>query len=98
MVGFVLGLFDFREMTITSNRHNNRKICTRWWHLLDANSSRKELPQNYHATPHPYTTATFGVRLALRLFEKSNNDVTTSTVSNQLLHVPSTAWARESLL
>ena len=39
-------------------------------------------------TPHPYTkTATFGLRLALRLFEKTNNDVTTSTVSNQLLHV-----------
>ena len=46
-------------------------------------------------TPHPYTktgkrafaTAMFGLRLALRLFEKMNNDVTTSTVSNQLLHV-----------
>ena len=46
-------------------------------------------------TPHPYTktatraftTATFGLHLALRLFEKTNNDVTTSTVSNQLLHV-----------
>ena len=46
-------------------------------------------------TPHPYTktamrafaTTTFGLRLALRLFEKTNNDVTTSTVSNQLLHV-----------
>ena len=32
--------------------------------------------------------ATFGLRLALRLFEKTNNDVTpTSTVSNPLLHV-----------
>ena len=49
-----------------------------------------------HTTPHPYTktamrafaTATFGLRLALRLFEKTNNDVTTtSTVSNPLLHV-----------
>ena len=46
-------------------------------------------------TPHPYTktakrafaTATFGLRLALRLFEKTNNDVTTSIVSNQLMHV-----------
>ena len=46
--------------------------------------------------PHPYTkivmrafaTATFGLRLALHLFEKTNNDVTTtSTVSNPLLHV-----------
>jgi hypothetical protein len=36
-----------------------------------------------------FATATFGLRLALRLFEKTNNDVTTtaSTVSNQLLHV-----------
>ena len=36
-----------------------------------------------------FTTATFGLRLALRLFEKMNNDVTTtaSTVSNPLLHV-----------
>ena len=34
-------------------------------------------------------TATFGLRLALRLFEKTNNDVTTtaSTVLNPLLHV-----------
>ena len=33
-------------------------------------------------------TATFGLRLALRLFEKTNNDVTpTYTVSNPLLHV-----------
>ena len=49
-----------------------------------------------HTTPHPYTktamrafaTAMFGLRLALRLFEKTNNDVTpTSTVSNELLHV-----------
>ena len=48
-------------------------------------------------TPHPYTktatrafaTATFELRLALRLFEKTNNDVTTiaSTMSNPLLHV-----------
>ena len=45
--------------------------------------------------PHPYTksatrafgTATFGLRLALRLFKRTNNDVTTSTVSNKLLHV-----------
>ena len=45
--------------------------------------------------PHPYTKtamrafaiATFGLRLALRLFEKMNNDVTTSTVSKQLMHV-----------
>lgn len=45
--------------------------------------------------PHPYTktatrafaTATLGLCLALRLFEKMNNDVTTSIVSNQLLHV-----------
>ena len=36
-----------------------------------------------------FATATFGLRLALRLFEKKNNDVTTtaSTVSNPLLHV-----------
>lgn len=36
-----------------------------------------------------FATATFGLRLALRLFEKTNNDVTTtaSTVSKQLLHV-----------
>ena len=36
-----------------------------------------------------FASATFGLRLALRLFEKTNNDVTTtaSTVSNQLLHV-----------
>ena len=33
-----------------------------------------------------FTTATFDLRLALRLFEKTNNDVTTSTISNQLLH------------
>src|SRR3989337_4278060 len=95
MVRFVLGLFDFRRMTIISNCYNNHKICIRRWHLLDANSSRKELPQNCRTTPHPYTktatrafaTATFGLRLALRLFEKTNNDVSTSTVSNQLLHV-----------
>ena len=50
----------------------------------------------HRTTPHPYTktamrafaTATFGLRLALRLLEKTNNDVTTtSTVSNPLLHV-----------
>ena len=36
-----------------------------------------------------FATATFGLRLALRLFKKTNNDVTTtaSTVSNPLLHV-----------
>ena len=36
-----------------------------------------------------FATASFGLRLALRLFEKTNNDVTTtaSTVSNPLLHV-----------
>ena len=36
-----------------------------------------------------FATATFGLRLDLRLFEKTNNDVTTaiSTVSNPLLHV-----------
>ena len=36
-----------------------------------------------------FATATFGLRLGLRLFEKTNNDVTTtaSTVSNPLLHV-----------
>ena len=36
-----------------------------------------------------FTTTTFSLRLALRLFEKTNNDVTTtaSTVSNPLLHV-----------
>ena len=36
-----------------------------------------------------FATATFGLRLALRLFEKTNNDVTTtaSTVSNPMLHV-----------
>ena len=36
-----------------------------------------------------FATATFGLCLALRLFEKTNNDVTTtaSTVSNPLLHV-----------
>ena len=36
-----------------------------------------------------FATATFGLRFALRLFEKTNNDVTTtaSTVSNPLLHV-----------
>ena len=43
-----------------------------------------------------FTTATFGLRLALRLFEKTNNDVTTttSTVSNPLLHVrrPRSGW------
>ena len=48
-------------------------------------------------TPHAYTktatraftTATFRLHLALRLFEKTNNDVTTaaSTVSNPPLHV-----------
>ena len=43
-----------------------------------------------------FATATFGLRLALRLFEKTNNDVTTtaSTVSNPLLHVrpPRAGW------
>ena len=36
-----------------------------------------------------FAIATFGLRLDLRLFEKTNNDVTTtaSTVSNPLLHV-----------
>ena len=36
-----------------------------------------------------FATATFGLRLALCLFEKTNNDVTTtaSTMSNPLLHV-----------
>ena len=36
-----------------------------------------------------FASATFGLHLALRLFEKTNNDVTTtaSTVSNPLLHV-----------
>ena len=36
-----------------------------------------------------FATTTFGLRLALCLFEKTNNDVTTtaSTVSNPLLHV-----------
>ena len=36
-----------------------------------------------------FTTGMFGLRLALRLFEKTNNDVTTtaSKVSNPLLHV-----------
>ena len=36
-----------------------------------------------------FATATFGLRLALRLFEKTNNDVTTtaSTILNPLLHV-----------
>ena len=36
-----------------------------------------------------FATATFGLLLALRLFEKTNNDVTTtaSTMSNPLLHV-----------
>ena len=36
-----------------------------------------------------FATATFGLLLDLRLFEKTNNDVTTtaSTVSNTLLHV-----------
>ena len=36
-----------------------------------------------------FATAKFGLHLALRLFEKTNNDVTTtaSTVSNPLLHV-----------
>ena len=35
-----------------------------------------------------FSTATFGLRLALRLFDKRNNDVTTTTsiVSNPLLH------------
>ena len=41
-----------------------------------------------HCTTRAFATATFGLRLALRLFEKMNNDVTpTSTVSNPLLHV-----------
>ena len=41
-----------------------------------------------HRTTRAFTTATFGLLLALRLFEKTNNDVTpTSTVSNPLLHV-----------
>ena len=43
-----------------------------------------------------FATAMFGLRLALRLFEKTNNDVTTtaSTVSNPLLHVrpPRVGW------
>ena len=43
-----------------------------------------------------FATATFGLRLALGLFEKTNNDVTTtaSTVSNPLLHVrpPRVGW------
>ena len=39
-------------------------------------------------TTRAFAAATFGLRLALRLFEKTNNDVTpTSTVSNTLLHV-----------
>ena len=35
-----------------------------------------------------FSHATFGLRLALRLFEKTNNDITTtaSTMSNPLLH------------
>ena len=50
----------------------------------------------HRPTPHPYTKnatrvfaiATFGLYLALCLFDKTNNDVTpTSTVSNPLLHV-----------
>ena len=51
----------------------------------------------HRTMPHPYTmtamrafaTATFGLRLALRLFEKTNNDVTTTStvVLNPLLHV-----------
>ena len=41
-----------------------------------------------HHTTRAFATASFGLRLALRLFEKTNNDVTpTSTVSNPLLHV-----------
>ena len=41
-----------------------------------------------HRTTRAFATATFELRLALRLFEKTNNDVTpTSTVSNPLLHV-----------
>ena len=41
-----------------------------------------------HRTTRAFATATFGLHLALRLFEKTNNDVTpTSTVSNPLLHV-----------
>ena len=41
-----------------------------------------------HRTTRAFATAMFGLRLALRLFEKTNNDVTpTSTVSNPLLHV-----------
>ena len=41
-----------------------------------------------HRTTRVFATATFGLRLALRLFENTNNDVTpTSTVSNPLLHV-----------
>ena len=42
-----------------------------------------------HHTTRAFATATFGLCLALRLFEKTNNDVTstTSTVSNPLLRV-----------
>ena len=41
-----------------------------------------------HRTMRAFATAMFGLRLALRLFEKTNNDVTpTSTVLNPLLHV-----------
>ena len=42
-----------------------------------------------HRTTRAFATAMFGLHLALRLFEKTNNDVTTtaSTVSNPLLHV-----------
>ena len=34
-----------------------------------------------------FATATFGLRLALRLFEKMNNDVTTTASTVSLLHV-----------
>ena len=41
-----------------------------------------------HRTTRAFATATFGLRLALRIFEKTNYDVTpTSTVSYPLLHV-----------
>ena len=50
-----------------------------------------------HRTTRAFAAATFGLRLALRLFEKTKNDVTpTSTISNPLLHVCPSRAAKPS--
>ena len=79
-------------MTPGGNRAKRVDLCrmsiNQW--IMEFFVSCKSLastPRN--RTTRAFATAMFGLRLALRLFEKMNNDVTTttSTVSNPLLHV-----------